>query len=151
MAVASAGKLIAVFFSSTIYVGRTCPVAVSYFHFNFWETLLAVAGGGIFSSFCFSYFFYGVITWYNRFMDKKYPERKKRKKFTRRNRFLIKVKKYFGVAGIAAVSTLILSIPLGTFLSVRFFGGRTKVFLWFSFFSVLWTLILFFSFGGLNN
>ncbi|MBC7865670.1 MAG: hypothetical protein IAF38_22030 [Bacteroidia bacterium] len=146
------GNYVSAFLASMVYVGRGgVPIALGC-KFNLLQTLASVAGGGVFSSFIFSFLFDGVIHWVSKILDKKFPNRKlNKKKFTRWNRFIIKVKKNFGVVGVACVSTLILSIPLGTFLALRFFGGRKTVFMWFSIFTVFWTIALFYTFGGGKN
>ena len=55
---------------------------------------------------------------------------KKRKHFTFTNRLIIKVKWYGGIYGICFITPLILSIPLGSFLCVRYFKQKGKIILY---------------------
>ncbi|HWY38986.1 MAG TPA: hypothetical protein VNY73_10535 [Bacteroidia bacterium] len=49
---------------------------------------------------------------------------------------------------MAIIAPLIMSIPLGSFLAIRFFGHRNKTILYMSISSVLLTIILYFTYNG---
>jgi hypothetical protein len=49
------------------------------------------------------------------------------KKFTRKNKLIVRVKRRFGLIGIAFLTPLLLSIPIGCFLSVRYFKVKHKI------------------------
>lgn len=49
------------------------------------------------------------------------------KKFTRKNKIIVQVKKRFGLIGIAFFTPLLFSIPLGCFLAVRYFKQKHKI------------------------
>jgi hypothetical protein len=109
------------------------------------ETILSVGGGGSLGGFVFTYIFDNAIHWFNKKMDKWNPARKKKKKiFTWKSRMIIKVKRYFGIVGIATISPVLISIPLGAFLGVRFFGDRRKVVLWIAISCAFWSIVLFY-------
>ena len=61
-------------------------------------------------------------------IDKGLPIRVK-KRFTRRNKGLIKIKRSIGVVGIAFWAPFFLSIPLGSIITAKFYGYNTKTFL----------------------
>ena len=49
------------------------------------------------------------------------------KKFTRKNKIIVQVKRRFGLIGIAFLTPLLFSIPLGCFLAVRYFKPKHKI------------------------
>ncbi len=65
---------------------------------------------------------------------------------TKTHRFLIKAKHYFGIVGVSVISPLVLSIPFGTFIAIRFFGykNRVKTIVLMSLSAVFWTIVLYF-------
>src|ERR1700741_678967 len=111
------GKIITVFVSCALKPGIAgIPAAVFAFRFSFLEALLICSSGGIFGTIVFSYLIGGILKWVNIFLDKHFPNRNKNKKiFNRKNRFIIRSKKTFGIIGIAIISPVLLSIPLGVF------------------------------------
>jgi hypothetical protein len=121
------------------------PTAVLVFGFNFFETLVVCSLGGITGSFFFSFLIYVVIKLVNKLITKIFPLRNtSKKKFTKVNRFIITMKKKFGVVGVSIIAPLFLSIPLGVFICLKFFGDRPKIIFWMSFFVVFWTIVLYF-------
>lgn len=155
------GKIITVFVSSAVKLGLVgVPAAVFAFKFSFIETLIVCSSGGIFGVFVFTYLidiiWKGLDLLFNRYLmgritrrvrhlwDKLFPNRDKTKKiFSRKNRFIIHAKKNFGLIGIAVVSPVLLSIPLGVFLAVRFFPDKKKIIFWMSASVVFWTVVLY--------
>lgn len=124
------------------------PTAMFAFHFSFGKILIISIAASISSSAICAFLSKEIIIFYEYIMGKIYPWRKKRK-FTKLNRFLIKAKHYFGILGIAIISPLILSIPFGTFIAISFFGykNRLKTIVLMSLSAVLWTVILYFVYG----
>ena len=147
------GEIIAVFISCAIKPGLAgIPTAVFVFKFNFLEALLVCSAGGITGSFVFTYLIDSIIKVWNRFLDKNFPNRNKnKKKFSRKNRFIIKAKKNFGIVGISIISPVLLSIPLGSFLAIRFFHDRRKTVFWMSLSVVFWTVVLFFIYTAFSS
>jgi hypothetical protein len=142
------GKMVTVFITSILFLKVGIGSAIG-FQLNFTQTILSAGLSGVFCSFFFTYVSAGAIKWSEKWLDKKFPSRKKKRKtFTWKNRFIIKAKKSFGLLGIAAIAPILLSIPLGSFLAVRFFGDKFKVFCYLSISSIAWAIILYFSFGG---
>jgi hypothetical protein len=62
--------------------------------------------------------------------------------FTRGNKRIIKIKKKFGLAGIAFVTPCLISIPIGTLVAVTFYRKRKPVLLYLMISLVLWSLLL---------
>lgn len=139
------GKIIAVFLSCAIKPGLAgVPTAVAC-KFTFLQTLAIGGSGGITGTFIFSYLIGGIFKMITRFQDKHFPNRNKNKKiFTKTNRIIVKAKKNFGIVGVSIISPPFLSIPLGVFLALRFFGHRGKVILCMCISVVAWTVVLYF-------
>ncbi len=66
------------------------------------------------------------------------------KVFTKGNRRIIKVKRRFGIWGIAIVTQLGISMPVGTFIAERFYKDKKKVILVFSIVAVVWNITVYF-------
>ncbi len=140
-------KIISAFIACAIKPGLVGLPATVIFKFSFLKTLLVSGTAGICGSVVFSVLSKEIVKLYELFMNRYFPKRKK-KKFTRMNRFVLKTKKYFGITGIAVIAPLFLSLPLGCFLAIRFFGNRNKTILYMSVSSILWTIILYFIYNG---
>jgi len=121
------------------------PTEMFAFHFPFYRILLISISSSIFSSVVSVYLSKELIMLYEYIMRKLYPNRQK-KRMTKTNRFLIRAKQYFGIVGVSAISPLVLSIPFGTFIAIRFFGykNRAKTIVLMSLSAILWTVILYF-------
>lgn len=143
------GKMISAFIACAIKPGLVgLPASVFAYHFGFLKTLLIGASGGVAGSLVFGYLSEEVMILWNRIMKKIFPNKKKKRRMTKTNRMLVGIKKYFGIPGIAIISPLFLSIPLGSFLAIRFFGDRHRTVLWMSVCSVCWTVILYLVYHG---
>lgn len=67
---------------------------------------------------------------------------KPRKIFTGRNRRIVKFWRSYGLMGIAIITPVILSIPVGTFIAVKLNSNKKKIFLYMFCSIVLWSVIL---------
>jgi hypothetical protein len=56
-----------------------------------------------------------------------HPHQQSKKIFTHRNKIIVSAKRRFGLAGIAFLTPLLLSIPIGCFISVRYFKNKQRV------------------------
>lgn len=111
--------------SSTIKFAMTFPLAVMQFNFGFFETILWTNVGGIIGIYFFAFLSERVIAWWNRTFRKKRlasgKKNREKKIFTKNNRRIIRIKQRYGLIGIAATTPFLLSIPVGTFLVVRYY------------------------------
>lgn len=105
------------------------------------ETILISTFGGILSFFIFYYF--GRII--KEFYYKKFPPKRKAKTFSRKNRWLIKVKDSYGLWGIAIITPSVLGIPLGALLASAFFKKGKQTILIFVFWIVFWSITMSYS------
>jgi hypothetical protein len=55
---------------------------------------------------------------------------KQKKKFTRGNKMIIKLKRSFGKIGVCFIAPSLLSIPLGTIIVAKFYGKEKDTYLW---------------------
>jgi hypothetical protein len=109
-------QIILTILSSSVKFAMTFPLAVMQFNFNFAETVLWTNVGGILGIYFFTYLSDKIIEWWKRTF------RKKRKKiFTKKNRRIVRIKQSYGLIGIALITPLLLSIPVGTFLMERYY------------------------------
>lgn len=108
---------------------------------NEWETLFFIETGGIFG-FLFFYYFFAFLfkelkllwpivynftpvifkvrfeMWVIRRIQKKITARK----FTKRNKMIIKMRRRYGIWGLVILSPIILSIPVGALLGTKYFS-----------------------------
>ena len=79
--------------------------------------------------------------------------RPKKKIFTARNRRIIKIWQGYGLVGLAALTPIVFSIPIGTFIMTRFESNNKKI-LWYMLISITcWSLLLtsIFEFAHVRN
>jgi hypothetical protein len=62
--------------------------------------------------------------------------------FTRQTRRVVKIWKRYGLFGIAALTPVIFSIPIGTFFMSRYEKNRNKIFMYMFISITAWSLIL---------
>ncbi len=123
-------EILSVFLLSTVkFVFGAVPMALAL-GFSFFEAVTITSLGG----------FTGVI-FFVLMSDKIVDNIKKRKSkklldhphlhskpiFTHRNKMIVSVKRRFGLAGIAFLTPLLLSIPIGCFLAVRYFKNKHRI------------------------
>jgi len=126
----------------------TFPLAVLEFQFSFFETILWINIGGIAGVYFFAYLSEGIIRWFNkRFRSRNRVKVRegaggsKKKVFTKRNRRIIKIRQKYGLWGIAASTPVLLSIPVGAFLVVRYYSKVKTRFLWMIGANIAWSFI----------
>lgn len=141
---------------STIKFAAAPFYAATLSEFSYGETLVMTIIGGIVGVFFFFYltpyvsrFFYFIwrLIYYgwsitpNRF-KKKTKFLFVRRKFTWKNRMLVKLVKNFGLVGVALITPALISIPLGTFVATKYFKNKRKVLAYLCTSVVLWGVIL---------
>ncbi len=154
------GKIISLLLLSSVKFVFAFPLAIKY-HFSVYTTFLVTSLGGICGILFFSFFWNHVINLYLWFIHSylyNFPNirsfLKKIKNFFirknnsngsipyRRKRHYIWIKKNGGLLGIALLTPLILSIPIGTFLAVRFFGRNLRTLLFLIITLEFWAVLL---------
>lgn len=88
--------------------------------YPYFQTVIILIAGGTIGVFVFYYFSAFVNRFINRLLKRKNP----RKVFTSQNRNIVKIKVKYGVYGIAFLSPIFISIPIGCFFASRFFANK---------------------------
>jgi hypothetical protein len=135
-------KEITINFLCTWKFAATFPVAIYIMKMTFEQTLLYTNIGGILGAVVFFYFSALLINMWNRFLPENLKiHRKSKKIFSKRNRRFVRLKMKYGLFGIVVLSPVILSIPLGAFLTVKYYGNKTRNILWLISGQIAWSLI----------
>ena len=119
------------------------PFALLVYGYSFHETVMMTSFGGILGVVVFTYFSEWIINMWNRFIKRTSTNRQGKKKpiFSKRNRLIVKVKSKFGIMGIAFISPSFITIPIGTFILVRYFRNKKKIIIYESLSVVFWSVL----------
>ena len=153
-------KIAVLFLVSSVKFVLAFPLALS-FQFSFFNTFIITTAGGVAGVMFFAFISMELIVLWNwvvrrliipypktakmlRFLTSNPDEEKKSVPIKRKRRY-IRFKKNFGLWGIVIFTPFLISIPIGTFLIVRFYGRTNKniiilcisVLFWAAFFSSL--------------
>lgn len=117
------------------------PLVVIYFRFDFFYSFIISIGSVFIGSVIYTYLSYYLIRLWKYIKLKILSQ--PHKIFTPQNRKIIKIKNKFGLTGIALLSPILLSIPLGAFLAEKFFKNKTKIILYLNAASLFWFIIIY--------
>ncbi|OFX57839.1 MAG: hypothetical protein A2046_09125 [Bacteroidetes bacterium GWA2_30_7] len=144
-------KYLIVFLLSSVKFALSFPLAIYEYKFSYIETLILTTSGGIFGSFIFAYLTKYIVIIWRYFLDItklnniNYFNRNKnipRKKMTRRNKLIVIVRTKYGLIGLALITPILLSIPIGTFISLRYYPNYKKTLLYLIISIVMWANII---------
>ena len=135
-------KIANVFLLATVKYFYT-PLYAFIIGLGFLETLIILWTGGVFGFFVFYYFSNILIlsarilkptiikitpdlilNYYRNWKQKRAIKRKSRKKFSKRNKIIVKVRSIYGMWGICLLTPCFLSIPLGAFLLRKYYHKK---------------------------
>lgn len=136
-------EIIAVFLLSTVkFVFGAVPMALSM-GFPFFEAVTVTSLGGFTGVTFFVLMSDKLIVYFKKRNALQHHQNKQAKKiFTRRNKTIVKVKHRYGLPGIALLTPLLLSIPIGCFIAVRYFKNKHQILIY-MFCSVLfWSIFI---------
>jgi hypothetical protein len=125
------------------------PSAIILFKYNFFKVFVVTVSSGCFSNVIFTYFSAAILKWWNNYKDRKNLFSKK-KVFTKANRRIIRIKKRFGLAGLAFITPIFPGIPIGAFIAERFYKDKFRVIMFLNGGVVFWSIaiyLLFYFFG----
>lgn len=104
-------------------------------HLSFWETYLSMVIGGVLAAFLFFKFTYRLL---ERSRNKRFMRREQAlalgfeyfepKKFTRINKWVVRVRRKFGFFACVFFFPFFLSVPVGTLIATKFYGKKTFFF-----------------------
>lgn len=114
--------------------------ALIYAGYSYWETILVSSAGGLSGFFVFYYFGELIKILFRKFFPGKKETEKK--KFTRRNRFIVGLKGKYGLTGLAILTPVVFSIPLGSLLAARYFDEEKSTIPVMTAFVVIWSFVL---------
>ncbi len=137
-------KIAHVFLLATVKYFYT-PIYAFFIGLNFLETVIILLSGGIFGFFVF-YYISNILILFARYikpviikhtpqriLDRRHnweqnrkEKRKNRKKFSRRNKLIVKLKTKYGIWGISLLTPIALSIPIGAFLLRKYYHNRRE-------------------------
>lgn len=130
---ASWWEIISVFLLATVkFVFGAVPMALGM-GFSFFQAVTITSLGGFTGVMIFTFTSEKLIHGYQERRHREKHERQQQKKkpvFTRRNRLIMRVKSRFGLFGIALLTPLLFSIPIGCFIAVRYFKQKQKILLY---------------------
>ena len=133
-----------VFLLSTVkFVFGAVPLALG-FGFSFFQAVTITSLGGFTGVTFFVYMSDKILHIYHKRMARKHaehPNPSTKKVFTRQHRNIVKIKQRFGLVGIALLTPLLFSIPIGCFLAVRYFHNKQVIIMY------MFVSILFWSFA----
>ena len=133
-------KILSVFFACAIAFGKMgMPAALVLFKLNFFKTFIVTVTGGVTGNIIFTYLSAVILKKWHAYRVRKNKIHTK-KIFTPFNRRIMFIKKRFGLFGIAAITPLFLSTPLGAFLAERFFKDKKKIIIYLSISTIFWSL-----------
>jgi len=137
-------KIVNVFLLATVKFFYT-PIYAFIIGLSFIETLITFLAGGIFGFFVFYYLSNiliislrilkptlikytpdGILNGIRSWKQKRALKRKNRKKFSRRNKMIVKTRNQYGMWGICLLTPVLLSIPIGAFLLRKYYHHRKK-------------------------
>lgn len=133
-------ELTIIFFSSWKFAA-TFPVAVYAMKMSFAETLLYTNIGGLLGMIISVFLSDVVLKLWQQYWPDKLKINKNKKIFTPASRRLIRIKKRYGLPGIVTLSPVLLSIPLGAFLTVKYYGINVRNLIWLASGQLLWSVL----------
>ncbi len=147
-------EIVSVFFLSTVkFVLGGVPLAQVY-EFSFLKAITVTSLGGFVGVTFFVNTSDRLIAYFKKRKASKQiesPNPVRKKIFTRTNKLIVVVKHRFGLSGIALLTPLLLSIPLGCFVAVRYFKDKQHILIY-MFGSVLfWSVSMYYLYKPLFN
>lgn len=121
----------------------TAPITSLNIGFNYLQTLILTTIGGILGVIVFFYLSNGIAYLFYKITSKfKKNGTKPKNVFTWKNKMIVKTVRKYGLLGVAIITPVLLSIPLGTFIAARYFEDQTQVLKYLCSSVVFWSVIL---------
>ena len=113
-------EIISVFLMSGVKF-FAAPLLAKTFGLTYLETIFVTTLGGVSGVLLFFNLGSRIVHFFPNFFK---PVNTKRKIFTKKNKFYVKLIRNYGLFGIAIFSPILISIPVGSFLAARFFENQ---------------------------
>ena len=138
-------KFISAALACTISLSKIgIPAVIAIYKSNYLLALLSSCSGAILGTIVFTYLSAGILKWWNQLKEKWFTSKHPKKIFTKSNRRVLRIKQRFGLTGIAILTPIFLSIPIGAFLAERFYKDKKKVIGYLSTSALFWCFTLYF-------
>ncbi len=135
-------KELTVIFGCTWKFALTFPVAIYGMKFSIFKTLLFTNIGGIIGVIFFTFLSDGLIKVWNKHIKHRIRAGKSNKPvFTKKRRNLIRIKSKYGLPGIVILNPILLSIPVSSFLVVKYYGRKLQYVLWLCIGQFTWSIV----------
>ena len=128
------GSMLSLFFLSFIKF-MFAPFAGPKLGLTFIETYLSIVTGGIVAA---TIFYFSADFFMKRTKRKRIEKEiklisqgklvKRKKNFSRMNKFVLKIKRSLGQFGISMWAPFFLSVPIGSIIAAKFYGNNKKTF-----------------------
>lgn len=136
-------KLIGGLLLCSVKFGVAFLPTIRLYNYNFVESMLFGLASGFIGTAAFTY----AGDYLNRLINlagnrlRGNRPRKVRRTFTKTNRRIVAIKSKYGLIGIALVSPILISIPVGAFIAVRYFHNKKKILLYMMASVAVWSAI----------
>lgn len=129
--------IVALSFAGTKYI--MALLFIFSYDFTFWESVLLATGGGMLGVVFFTYFGDGIKTVWGKFFPKKQSPKLV---INSRRRMIVKIRQKYGLAGIAFLTPLILTVPIGSLIAGAFYKNKLQVFAYMFVAFTFWSFLL---------
>jgi len=125
---------------------------------SFFQTWIATTIGGLLGVLFFFFLSRGIIVLYQRFLasivsqyvqyistyvrQREFLPKPPKRIFTYRNKSLVRIRKRYGLAGIIILTPILLSIPLGTFLAIKYYPKQKNILAYLSLSVIVWSFLM---------
>lgn len=125
---------------------------------SFLQTWIATTVGGLAGVLFFFFLSKGIIVMYRRFLasfllqtyhrintyvrQRNHLPKPNKRIFTYRNKSLVRIRRRYGLAGIIILTPVLLSIPLGTFLAIKYYPKQKNLLVYLSISVMLWSFLM---------
>jgi hypothetical protein len=141
-------QIIAVFLMSTVKFGfGGVPLAVMVEKFPLFKAITITTAGGVTSAIIFANISDWVLKQWHRFRAKYFPYHEH--KHVPESKLTKKIREKWGLYGLAFFTPFILSIPVGTLLSVHFYHDKQKVISYMIVSIIAWDLFFYYFYNYL--
>jgi hypothetical protein len=131
-----------IIFFCTWKFALTFPVAIYGMNMSFLETLIYTNIGGIIGVLFFAFLSHKIIIAWDKYVSPRFfGWSKPRTVFTKKRRWFIRIKNQYGLPGIILLNPIIISIPISTFLVVKFYGKRKTYLGWLVIGQIVWSFV----------
>jgi len=97
------------------------PILAKSLGFSYLNTVIVSSVGGVIGVFVFFNLGTRIVNFFPNFFK---PIKKKKRVFTKKNKFFVNVIRNYGLFGLSIFTPVLISIPVGAFLAARFFQNQ---------------------------